>query len=216
MNIQKIGNKIIESLLKVLLKYYKRPGGPIVLSTDAGQVLLEFDKEEGPKSWIPGHPFPFPGMPDSVVVETMSMFKRIFPIIYKYGWVILRDRLPDYLRIQSQDANIGLIDPMHYSRPIRELHRAFTLMRNKEGEDQIEMRGKWTEMRDILCMFFEFDDAYRFRFQEMMLTLNREEFKFSPSDRYWSEKKWKYNFAWKNNKEFWREANLGEKPKTKI
>jgi len=204
---KKILNKIVGLLLKVLLKVYKPDleGKPMVVSTDVGQVLTEQKKEGGVDSWIPGHPFPFPGMPDSVVVETMSVFKKIFPILYKWGWVVMRDRLPNYLKTQSQNADIGLVDPKKYSRPVKELHRAFTLLRSKEGKDQIEMRGKWTEMRDVLCLFTEFDDTYRFRFMEMMLELNREEFKFSEADRYWSEMKWKYNWAWKTNKEFWQE-----------
>jgi len=194
---KKILNKCVGFSLKVLLKIYKpeTEGKPMAISTDVGQVLTEQKKEGGMESWIPGHQFPFPGMPDSVVVETMTVFKRIFPILYKWGWVVMRDRLPDYLKVQSQNADIGLVDPKRYSRPVRELHRVFTLMRSREGEDQIEMKGKWTEMRDMLCLFFEYDDAYRFRFMDLMNEINLKEFEFSEADRYWASKKWKYNFG---------------------
>lgn len=197
----RIIDRIIEEILKILLKIYKKQDTPIPLATDVGQVLTDFNKEKGGvESWIPGHPFPFPGMPDSRVVETMTIFKRIFPIIYKYGWVVMRDRLPPYLRAQSQDGNIGLVDPKRYSRPVRELHRVLTLVRSREGEDRTEMKGKWTELRDVLCLFFEYDDAYRFRLMDVMNEINLKEFEFSEADKYWANKKWKYNFGFNQNK----------------
>ena len=195
----KIINKAIGFLLKALLKVYKPDleGKPMSISTNVGQVLMEQKKEGGTESWIPGHPFPFPGMPDEVVVETLAVFKKIFPIIYKWGWIVMRDRLPKYLIPQSQNGDIGLIDPKRYSKPVRELHRAFTVVRSREGES--EMMGKWTEMRDMLCMFFEYDDAYRFRLMDFIEELNKKEFEFTEADRYWAEKKWKYNFKFKQN-----------------
>jgi hypothetical protein len=73
----------------------------------------------------------------------------------------------------------------------------------RKREQGPEMKGKMTEKRDMECMFYEFDDAYRFRFMEMILELDREQFKFDEADRYWAEKKWKYDWAFKKNKEFW-------------
>jgi hypothetical protein len=139
-------------------------------------------------------------MPDDRVVGTIDVIKRIFPIIYKWAWVVMRDRLPDYLKAQSQNGEIGLVDPHKYSRPIRELHRAFTAIRSREGEP--EMKAKWTEMRDIICLFLEFDDAYRFRFMELMLEYDKEQAKFTPADCYWSNMKWKYDFAHNKNDNF--------------
>lgn len=171
----------------------------MAIATDVGQVLTDFPKEGGTESWIPGHEFPFPGMPDSQVVEIMSIFKRIFPILYKYGWTVLRDRLPDYLKIQSQNADIGLVNPKKYSRPVREVHRVFTLLRSREGKKEIEIRGKWTEMRDVICLFLEYDDAYRFRLMDMIAELNPREFEFTEADKYWASKKWKYTWGWQKN-----------------
>jgi hypothetical protein len=64
------------------------------------------------------------------------------------------------------------------------------------------MKAKWTEMRDIICLFLEFDDAYRFRFMELMLEYDKEQAKFTPADCYWSNMKWKYDFAHKTNDNF--------------
>lgn len=181
--------------MKVLLKYYKRPDGPLSISTNIGQVLTEQKKEGGMESWIPGHPYPFPGMPDSIVVETLSVFKRIFPIIYKWGWISLRDRLPNYLKPQSQNPDIGLVDPERFSKPVREIHKSYTFIRSHEGEDQIEMRGKWTEKRDVECIYYEFDDTYRFREMFRILTMDWSKFRFTEADKYWASKKWKFDWG---------------------
>lgn len=189
-------NNFIGFLLKALLKVYKRPNNPNLIDTDVGKVINNFPEEGGMESWIPGHDFPFPGMPDSRVVETMTVIKKIFPVLYKWAWLVMRDRLPNHMVSQSQNGDIGLVDPKKYSKPVRELHRVFTLMRSREGEK--EMKGKWTEMRDILCLFFEYDDAYRFRLMDVMAEIDLKEFEFTEADKYWASQKWKYEFGFKN------------------
>jgi hypothetical protein len=193
-------NRLSKYVLKVLLKRYNKEynSQSKVLMTNMGGVLTAPQKDGGVESWLPNYKFPFPGMPDDRVIETLTIFKRIFPIIYKYGWVVLRDRLPNHLRSQSEDGNIGLVDPKNFSRPVREIHRLFTLMRSREGEK--EMRGKWTEMRDVVCLFLEYDDSYRFRFMDMMNNVNLKEFEFTEADKYWAEQKWKYKWSWQVKK----------------
>ena len=194
----KMKNKIINGILGKLLtffyKFYTRQDTPMAVQTNIGTVLHNFPKEGGMESWIPGHDFPFPGMPDDRIVETLTVIKKIFPIIYNWGWRIMRDRLPAYLIPQSQNGEIGLVDPKKYSKPVRELHRVLTLIRSCEGEP--EMKAKWTELRDILCLHFEFDDSYRFRLMLAMKNLDQSQFEFSEADKYWANQKWK--FDWKN------------------
>lgn len=196
----KILNGFLGATIRFFYKFYTRTDNPQAVVTNIGTVLHNFPKEGGMESWIPGHDFPFPGMPDDRVVETINIIKKMFPIVYKWAWVVMRDRLPQYLIPQSQNGEIGLVDPKKYSRPIRELHRAFTLVRSREGEP--EMQAKWTEMRDIICLFLEFDDAYRFRFMELMLEYDKEQAKFTPADCYWSNMKWKYKFSHNTNDNF--------------
>jgi hypothetical protein len=190
----KILNKILGKLLTFFYKFYTRIDTPQAVQTNIGTVLHNFPKEGGMESWIPGHDFPFPGMPDDRVVETLTVIKKIFPIIYKWAWAIMRDRLPQYLMAQSQNGDIGLVDPKKYSKPVRELHRVLTLIRSCEGEP--EMKAKWTELRDILCLHFEFDDAYRFRLMLAMINMDKSQFEFTEADKYWASQKWK--FDWKN------------------
>jgi len=104
-------NNFIRFLLKALLKVYKRPNNPNLIDTDVGKVINNFPEEGGMESWIPGHDFPYPGMPDSRVVETMTVIKKIFPVLYKWAWLVMRDRLPSHMVSQSQNGEIGLVDP---------------------------------------------------------------------------------------------------------
>jgi hypothetical protein len=120
----------------------------------------------------------------------------MFPIIYKWAWVVMRDRLPAYLIPQTQNGEIGLVDPIKYSRPVREIHRVLTLIRSRELDP--EMRAKWTELRDILCLFWEHDDAYRTRLQETILELDKTQFEFDEASAYWASFKW--NFLFNNKK----------------
>jgi hypothetical protein len=185
---------LLGKVIKFFYKFYTRHDYPQAVSTNIGTVLHNFPKEGGMESWIPGHDFPFPGMPDDRVVETLTVIKKIFPIIYNWAWRIMRDRLPQYLVAQSQNGEIGLVDPMKYSKPVRELHRVLTLIRSCEGEP--EMKAKWTELRDILCLHFEYDDTYRFRLMLAMVNMDKSQFEFSEADKYWANQKWK--FDWKN------------------
>lgn len=51
----------------------------------------------------------------------------------------------------------------YYTQPVRELYRV--------------LDGK---IRDIICAILEFDTAYRYRFQDLMMELNKENFKKNP------------------------------------
>ena len=103
----------------------------------------------------------------------------MLPVAMKYYWVVLQDHIPD---------------PKLYSRPVRELYRAFSVIRLRNHESEIEQRGMFTEIRDFFCMLFEYDDYYRFLLMDLMQELKMSEFEFSEDDKYWARSKWKYDF----------------------
>ena len=58
-----------------------------------------------------------------------------------------------------------LVKPKRFCPCVREIHRAFTVLIGREEE---EWKRKMLEMaREVLCMFLEFDSAYKFRFQDI-------------------------------------------------
>lgn len=68
------------------------------------------------------------------------------------------------------------IKPFRYSKAIRELHRAFS---HPFGESKKMMRLRFM-LRDIVCMILEFDNAYRFRVQDIISELNKDSLKNNP------------------------------------
>jgi hypothetical protein len=151
-----------------------------------GKVKLDFPAEGGVRSFIEGEAQPFPGMVDADIVNNINTIKRMIPVMCKYAWCAMRENIPD---------------PKLYSRPVRELHRVFSLVREREGDDpsQVEQKGMWTEIRDILCMLAEYDDTYRFRLMDAINEMKKEEFEFSEADKYWARKKWKYQWGFDKN-----------------
>ena len=61
------------------------------------------------------------------------------------------------------------IKPLRYSKAILALHEAFSAPR---GDSFKEMELRYM-IRDILCMILEFDNAYRFRAQDILSELNQ-------------------------------------------
>ena len=67
---------------------------------------------------------------------------------------------------------------LRYSDSVREIHRAFSFSVKGENARQTELREKF---RDLLCMVLEFDNAYRFRFQDIIPELDKTKLKRNPS-----------------------------------
>lgn len=69
------------------------------------------------------------------------------------------------------------IKPNMYCPALRELYRAFSKPRLKEDQEMMELR---LMLRDLLCMTMEFDNAYRFRFQDLVESLNKDNLRRKP------------------------------------
>lgn len=68
------------------------------------------------------------------------------------------------------------IKSFRYSTAIRELHRAFSYPRG-ENPKMMELR---LMIRDVLCMILEFDNAYRFRAQDLLPEINKDSLRKNP------------------------------------
>lgn len=68
------------------------------------------------------------------------------------------------------------IKSFRYSKAIQELHRAFSF---PTGEKPRMMEMKLM-LRDVLCMILEFDNAYRFRTQDIIMELNQKSLRKNP------------------------------------
>jgi len=62
------------------------------------------------------------------------------------------------------------VKPIMYSTSMRELYRAFSIERDGETLQEKELRE---QARLLICMTLEFDNAYRFRFQDIVNELDK-------------------------------------------
>ena len=153
---------------------------------------MEFPKEGGILTYLLRYELPFRGFPLNETVQAVDELKKLAKIIiqkfvpyiksssifgkirmvlaldhfkklgecylYAYHWKIKRIRLKPYM----------------YCRAVRELWNTINEVdiKNHEMKDAI---------KDCICMFMEFDNAYRFRMQDMLLEMNIEEIRKNTS-----------------------------------
>lgn len=161
-------------------------------------VKVEFPSEGGVLSFQEGLEQPYRGFPFFEVVEKIDLIKKItraslsgiYHSIRTKKWLLLT-LLPSVWMFKSLIwagiyALYRLIErtrikPWFYSQAIRELYRAFSVPRQKEKPRTIELR---LMLRDLICMILEFDNAYRFRFQDWIGELNKEALKKNPTKEF--------------------------------
>ncbi len=131
---------MIKKLLKLFINKQKLKNTPLpdAIQTNAGILTLNYPEDGGVEVYFPGHKYPMEGIPDTVVVEKISNLKRLIPVTAKMAWISIKNHIPD---------------PENYSPFTKEIHRILSTVREREGVT--EMRGKWTEIRDIVCMVLE-------------------------------------------------------------
>ena len=64
-----------------------------------------------------------------------------------------------------------------YSKAIRAFYKAFSEPRKNELVKSMDLRFM---LRDVLCMILEFDNAYRFRAQDILVELNKDSLRKNP------------------------------------
>ncbi len=157
---------------------------------------VEFPEAGGVLTYMGGHEHPYKGFPFFEFVDKIDTIKKIqratlssfyhsmkkrskFQIAFlifvpwMFGdlvkaFIYTFYRLVERFRIKS----------IRYSDAIRELHRASSNEYPGEKPENKEMRQM---LRDIVCMVLEFDNAYRFRFQDIIVELDKSALAKNPS-----------------------------------
>jgi len=187
-------SKRMQSIIREMKQIPELPSE--VPKDQAGIEKVELPESGGVITHMTGYDYPFRGFPFYEFVERIDFIKKIsrgalsglyheikslnkfwyltllpaiwflVPLVYAFLYAFHR------LIVRS------LIKPKMYSEAIRELYRAF-------DEDDIGEDGKTrllrTWLRDITCMILEFDNAYRFRFQDVIEDLDKENLKKDPA-----------------------------------
>lgn len=153
---------------------------------------VELPSEGGVLTFMEHYEYPYRGFPYMEFVDKSDTIKKLirgslsglYHSFKKNKWklflalpavLIFRELLwagvyTFYLTIERLK-----IKSFRYSKAIRELYRAFSIPRN----DPKTMEFRFM-LRDVLCMILEFDNAYRFRFQDIICELNKEQLKKNP------------------------------------
>ncbi len=148
-----------------------------------------FGDEGGVLTYMGEHPYPYKGFPWGDVVEKMDIVKKVSKGILggfyhstnKRSWLqkifllpcmwIFKDLI--YAEVYAFHRFVGRfrLKPLRYCTAIRELHRAYSY--EQPGEDP-QTRDLRLKFRDLLCMHLEYDNAYRYRFQDLFPELNKD------------------------------------------
>lgn len=144
---------------------------------------VEFPEAGGVLTYMTAHAYPYKGFPYYEFVEKVDLIKKIsrgfvsglyhslkgknivkLIFLVPVAWFfkdILRIGIYTAYRIVSRFR----MKRERYCDAVRELYRAF----NGNGEEDLR-----TMLRDVVCMVLEFDNAYRYRFQDVIVELDKE------------------------------------------
>lgn len=155
---------------------------------------VELPQEGGVLTFMEHFEYPYRGFPMVEFVDKIEVMKKLIKgslsgFYHSFGankWKVLLI-LPAILMFKEL-VSTGIytfyrlveryrIKAHRYSKSIRELYRAFSEPRKHESIRYMDLRFM---LRDVLCMILEFDNAYRFRAQDILVELNKELLKKNP------------------------------------
>jgi hypothetical protein len=130
---------------------------------------------KGCETWIKGHKYPVRGCFNSKT-SVVHGYKKLAPILLKslegnifkkfIGLVYLKLNWKKYLEFVYLGMRDVYTEPDRYSQPVREIYRLI----------------KDEQTREVVCAILEFDDAYRYRVQDILGELNKANFRLDPMD----------------------------------
>ena len=153
-------------------------------------LKVEFPPEGGVMSYQEGTEHPYRGYPYFEVVEKIDLIKKVaraslsglYHALKKRKWFLFT-LLPSiwvfkHLLTAGVYTLYRIIERTRikshlYCQALRELHRVFSIPR-KENNGEIEFR---LMVRDLVCMVLEFDNAYRFRAQDIIAEIDKKSLK---------------------------------------
>jgi hypothetical protein len=153
-------------------------------------LKVEFPSEGGVMSYQEGIEQPYRGFPFFEVVEKIDLLKKVsraslsglyhsfktkkwllftlIPAVWMFKNLLHAGTYALYRVIERTR-----IKPRYYCQAVRELYRAFSVPQG-ENSQMLELR---LMLRDLMCMILEFDNAYRFRMQDLLEELDKKSVK---------------------------------------
>lgn len=156
---------------------------------------VEFPPEGGVLTYMSGMEEPYKGFPFHEMVDKIDILKKVVRgtlssffhsskrrnklqllTILFVPWLVtdsVRALVYTFFRMVERFK----IKPIMYSTSMRELHRVFSIEHFNEKPQDREFR---LQLRDLTCMILEMDNAYRFRFQDVMSELDKVSLRKNP------------------------------------
>jgi len=182
-------NQIIQEMKEIPVLESEKP-----TDTNALQKV-EFPEEGGVLTYMDNHPFPYRGFPYFEFVEKIDLIKKLsrgmlsglYHSIFKRSkftlflmfplLLVARDLLFTGVYTYFKLIQRFRVKQIRYSRAMRALYAAFDTPRANEDIKTLELR---LMLKDLICMFFEFDNAYRYRLQDVIVELDKVAVKKNP------------------------------------
>lgn len=191
-------DKLIQSvsMINEVAKRLKQiPELPSEKATDNHPLVkVEFPDEGEVFTYMQGYDYPYRGYPYYEFVDRIDVVKKLIRNLQSgfyhgfknrwYRWLLIP--LVPFVGRQVFWAFVytfkRVVDrtPMRinrFSQFVQEVHRAFSISWSDETPQITELR-KW--LRDIECMILEFDNAYRFRGQDLAVEINKHALEHDP------------------------------------
>lgn len=158
-------------------------------------IKIDFPKEGGVLTWMKNFEYPYRGFPVADSVEKLDSAKKISRAFISglYHQLKKRNKLWFFTLLPlvwlSKDVFRAAVYALYriierfrikkemYCICVRELYRAFSISNPEEKMRDNEFRQIF---RDLICMFVEMDNAYRFRMQDILPELSKEQLKKKP------------------------------------
>lgn len=156
---------------------------------------VEFPKEGGVLTWMEGFDHPFKGYPHFEFVDKIDFIKKVnraflsglyhqlkryrrwrFVTLLPAMW-ITKDVLRAWVYIFYRNIDRFKIKNDKYCQAVTEIYRAFS--RPIENEKRVDAEFR-EHLRDLVCMILEFDNAYRFRAQDILPEVDKEKLRKHP------------------------------------
>lgn len=184
-------------------KYHLKPG-------ERGEFKIMdvyIPKENGVYTHAKGFPVPFKGFPHDKYVDIIAAMKWTIPGMITFvketmGIPSLK-KIKAIKRIGSMAIKVFFERlkplkplPKRYCPAVREIHRVTSLLIDRENSPKL--KREWLMVRDLMCMILEFDNAYRYRFQDFMSELDVSKLKLDKIDLYHCGLRDEYNYGGRN------------------
>lgn len=155
--------------------------------------------EGGIHTWLRGFLYPFYGFPKQETVMTMTTIKKLIPEAFRLcfwlpikigiGFLVLIFR--EKFATRAIDAFINFAyppikralatqHPLKFKKSVREIYRAMNLTANEMPDKLFAWKVRLEKLRDIICMFLEYDNAYTLRLQDIIVELDKRAFERNP------------------------------------